>query len=59
VFCYYAHNDQAQYNAAVAKLLEIDPTNETALGLQQNVKENNGMIPPQTNTPTPVKGSNK
>lgn len=59
VFTYYAHNQQAKYDAAVVKLLEIDPTNETALGLQQNVKDNNGMIPPQTNTPTPVKGSNK
>jgi hypothetical protein len=58
VFCYYAHNEQAKYDAAVVKLLELDPANETALGLQQTVKDNNGIIPPQTTTPTPTKGGN-
>lgn len=59
VFCYYAKNEQVKYDAAVVKLLEIDPENATAKGMQDAVKENGGIIPPQTTTPTPVKGSNK
>lgn len=59
-YLHYTKADVAAYQAASAKLLEIDPANETGLGFQKEFTDNGSTIKPYTPTApaapkTPVK----
>lgn len=49
-YLHYTKADVAAYQTASAKLLEIDPTNETGLGFQKEFTENGNIIKPYTPT---------
>lgn len=49
-YLHYTKADVAAYQAASAKLLEIDPANETGLGFQKEFTDNGSTIKPYTPT---------